>query len=104
MVGPNNESEITKKIRYFTSFPENNQITNSEKIVICPENFSKTSYISWELRRLIRKSGRSAQAVVQRLIKLSIFRLILQSSCNKRHFRSDFSTKIATSDFFMKNS
>ena len=35
VVGPNNESKITKKIRYFTPFPENNEITKSEKIVIC---------------------------------------------------------------------
>ena len=32
VVGPNNKSKITKKIRYFTPFPKNNETTNLRKI------------------------------------------------------------------------
>ena len=46
VVGPNNESKITKKIRYFTPLPKNNEITNSGKYRYLSENLPKISSIT----------------------------------------------------------
>ena len=93
MEGPNSESKITKKIRYFTRFPKINEITNLEKIRYLSQNFPIISRQNLKIRRLVRKIGRNSTEYFQRLLKLSRLRLIWPSSCNKRHFWSDFLRK-----------
>ena len=70
VVGPNNESKITKKIRYFTPFLENNEITNLEKIRYLSQNFSKTSGINFEICSFSRKIGCKSTRYLQKLPKL----------------------------------
>ena len=47
--GPNNESKITKKIRYFTPFLKNNEITNCQKLRYLSENITEIYGSDWEI-------------------------------------------------------